>query len=256
MNPAYSDFAKVYDGLMDNIPYEDWFQYLCSLLTEYQIDSGLIADLGCGTGTITEMLGLAGYDMIGIDASPEMLEEALKKKERNHSSSLYLNQDMREFELYGTVSAIISLCDSVNYITEPDELLHVFRLVNNYLDPSGVFIFDFHPDYYYRTIIGNSTIAESREDVSFIWDNYYEKETRINELQLTLFLPADEKYPSLYHKQEEFHYQYGYTLEQMKELITKSGLSFVCAYDAFTRNEPNPESERIYIIARENGKNN
>lgn len=254
MSTAYSDFAEVYDELMDNIPYEEWFRYLHSLLTEYHINSGLIADLGCGTGTVTEMMSLAGYDMIGIDNAPEMLEEALNKKYQNNSSTLYLNQDMREFELYGTVAAVISLCDSVNYITEPDELCHVFRLVNNYLDPGGIFIFDFHPDYYYQNIIGNNTIAESREDVSFIWDNYYDTETHINELLLTLFLPADVTEPDLYRKQEEYHYQYGYTLEQIKRLLQDAGLSFVCAYDAFTKNAPTPESERIYVIAREHGK--
>lgn len=252
MKAAYSEFAEVYDDLMDNIPYEEWFCYLKELLQEHHIASGLIADLGCGTGTMTEMLGKAGYDMIGIDISSEMLEKASEKKLTNHSSTLYLNQDICDFELYGTVAAIISLCDTINYITDPDQLLQVFRLVNNYLDPGGVFIFDFHPAGYYAAI-GDATIAENRDDVSFIWENYYNAETRINELLLTLFLAAEPE-DNLYRRQEELHCQYGYTLEEIKDLLQTSGLQFLCAYEACTRNAPNEDSERIYVIAKEQGK--
>jgi SAM-dependent methyltransferase len=254
MGEAYSDFAEVYDELMDNIPYPEWSRYLCSLLAEYNIQDGLVAELGCGTGTITELLSEAGYDMIGIDNSPEMLEAAIEKRDQNASTALYLCQDMREFELYGTVRAVVSLCDSINYITEPKELAEVFRLVNNYLDPGGIFIFDFHPEHYYRNTVGERTIAEAREDVSFIWENYYDRKTRINELDLTLFLPVFGDDPELYRKREEVHYQYGYTLEDMKALLQEAGLTFLTAYDAFTRNAPTADSERIYVIARECGK--
>ena len=102
MAEAYSNFAAVYDALMDNIPYDAWADYLHGLLVEYDIASGILAELGCGTGNITERMADFGYDMIGIDNSPAMLDIANEKREQNHSSSLYLCQDMREFELYGT----------------------------------------------------------------------------------------------------------------------------------------------------------
>lgn len=253
MSEAYSDFASVYDELMDNIPYEEWFDYLRSLLKEYNIDKGIIAELGCGTGSITELMAHAGYDMIGIDNSTSMLDIANEKKATNNSSSLYLCQDMREFELYGTVAAVISLCDSINYITEPDDLLQVFKLVNNYLDPKGLFIFDFHPRHYYKEIVADTTIAEDRDNISFIWDNYYDETENINELYLSLFIKEDDT-QDLYRKHEEVHLQKGYTLEEMKELVQASGLEFVQAYDAFTHKEATEDCERIYIIARESGK--
>ncbi|MBP3621081.1 MAG: methyltransferase domain-containing protein [Lachnospiraceae bacterium] len=251
MNDAYQDFASVYDELMDNIPYEEWFEYLHSLLKEFNIDCGIIAELGCGTGSMTELMAQAGYDMIGIDNSPSMLDIANEKKAEKGSNSLYLCQDMREFELYGTVAATISICDSINYITEPDELLRVFRLVNNYLDPKGIFIFDFHPRHYYKEIVADSTIAEDRDDISFIWDNFYDEEEDINELYLSLFIKEKD---DLYRKHEEVHFQRGYTLEEMKNLIKSSGLELLHAYDAFTKEEATEECERIYIIARESGK--
>ena len=185
---AYTGFAEVYDTFMDNVPYEEWGAYLCGLLEEYGIRDGIVADLGCGTGTMTEYLAEKGYDMIGIDASEEMLEIAQEKKEKSGYEILYLLQDMREFELYGTVRAIISVCDSINYITEPGDLRQVFHWADNYLDPDGVFIFDFNTEYKYREVLGDQTIAENRETCSFIWDNYYYEEERINEYELSLFI--------------------------------------------------------------------
>lgn len=257
MQEAYSNFASVYDQLMDNIPYEEWFKYLHGLLKEFNIEDGIVAELGCGTGNITELMAKAGYDMIGIDNADAMLDIANVKKAENGSSSLYLLQDMREFELYGTVKAVVSLCDSVNYITESEDLLQVFNLVNNYLDPKGIFIFDFHPRYYYKEIVADATIAEDRDDISFIWDNFYDDNENINELALSLFVKESEGSgddAGLFRKYEELHLQRGYTLDEMKCLIERSGLELVATYDAFTRDEATEECERIYIIARECGK--
>ena len=183
---AYESFARVYDMFMDNIPYKEWCNYLTGLLKEYEVEDGLVLELGCGTGNATRLLSDAGYDMIGVDNAPDMLEIALEKKEEEGQDILYLCQDMREFELYGTVKAIVSICDSMNYITEDEDLLEVFKLVNNYLDPEGVFIFDLNTVYKYEKILGEQTIAENREDASFIWDNYYDEEVQKlrKELQL------------------------------------------------------------------------
>lgn len=249
---AYTSFAAVYDTFMDNIPYEEWGVYLKSLLKEYDVKNGLVLDLGCGTGTMTEILAEDGYDMIGVDNSEDMLEIALEKKVESGHDILYLLQDMREFELYGTVNAVVSICDSMNYITEEEELVEVFRLVNNYLDPKGIFIFDFNTEYKYREILGDCTIAENREDCSFIWDNYYYEEEKINEYELSLFIQEEDS--ELYRKYEETHFQKAYTYETMRKLIEESGLEFVTAYDAFTHVKPSEKSERIYMIARERGK--
>ena len=249
---AYTSFASVYDTFMDNIPYEEWAEYLVDLLKEYGIHDGLVLDLGCGTGNMTELLASAGYDMIGVDNAEEMLEIAMEKREKSGHDILYLLQDMREFELYGTVKAIVSICDSINYITEEEDLLEVFRLANNYLDPKGIFIFDFNTVYKYREVLGNQTIAEDREDCSFIWDNYYYEDEQINEYELSLFIKERES--DLYRKYQEMHYQKAYELETIKGLVEESGLEYITAYDAFTRNEPTEESERVYVVVRERGK--
>lgn len=251
---SYESFARVYDLFMDNIPYEQWCEYLAGLLKEYGITDGLVLELGCGTGNITRLLADKGYDMIGVDNAPDMLEIAMEKKEADQQDILYLLQDMREFELYGTVKAVVSICDSMNYIIEEEDLLQVFRLVNNYLDPKGIFIFDMNTEYKYREILGENTIAENREDASFIWDNFYDEEGQINEYDLALFIPEEIQGETLYRKYEEVHYQRAYSLETVKNLLEQAGMEFVTAYDAFTHDAPQEYSERVYIIAREKGK--
>ena len=253
---SYESFARVYDLFMDNIPYEEWCGYLTGLLEDQGIRDGLVLELGCGTGNMTRLLAVKGYDILGVDNSVDMLEIAMEKKEEEGQDILYLLQDMREFELYGTVRAVVSVCDSMNYLTEEEDLLEVFRLVNNYLDPGGIFIFDLNTEYKYEEILGEATIAEDREDASFIWDNYYDPEEQINEYDLALFIPVEKDGETLYRKYEETHYQKAYSLEKVKELLAKAGMEFVDAYDAFTRNPVKEDSERIYILAREKGKKN
>lgn len=250
---VYTGFAEVYDTFMDNVPYEEWADRLEKLLEEYGINDGLVLDLGCGTGNMTEGLAKRGYDMIGVDGAPEMLEIAARKREESGHDILYLSQDMREFELYGTVRAVISVCDCINYVLDAEELLSVFRLVNNYLDPGGVFLFDFNTQYKYEHILGSRTFAESRDACSFIWDNYYDADDRVNEYELTLFIREDAK-EERYRRYQEVHYQKGYTLEEIKELIGKSGLEFLGAYDSYTGKIAGADSERILVAAREQGK--
>ena len=261
---AYTGFAAVYDTFMDNVPYREWGEYIHSMLCEKGVKDGLVLDLGCGTGTMTEILAGYGYDMIGADNSEDMLELAMEKRIQSGHDILYLLQDMREFELYGTVRAVVSVCDSLNYITDPEDLENVFRLVNNYLDPGGIFLFDFNTEYKYREVMGDCTIAEDRGVCSFIWDNYYYEEERINEYDLTLFVretgqpdpDTDEpdKEGQLYRRYTETHYQRAYTLEEMQRLLEKAGLVFEAAYDMDTKEVPGDTSERICVIAREHGK--
>ena len=248
---AYTGFAEVYDVFQDNVPYEEWCAYVTGLLAEYGVSDGLILDMGCGTGSLTELLAKAGYDMIGIDNSGEMLQIAMNKSRDSGLDILYLQQDMREFELYGTVRAVICVCDSLNYILEPEELGQVFSLVNNYLDPGGIFICDMNTLYKYRQVLGDSVICETREEECFIWENYFDEESRINEYAMNFFVRQEN---GLYERIEEFHYQKAYETDQIKELIRTSGLELLAVYGENTKEEPEPDCERVYFVARESGK--
>ena len=181
----------------------------------------------------------------GIETDEEAWQFFNPRLENLHDP--FLMQDMREFELYGTVRAVVSVCDSVNYILEEEDLLEVFSLVNNYLDPGGMFIFDMNTRYKYEQM-GDCTIAENREESSFIWDNFYDPEEEINEYELAIFLKEQ---GDLYRKFEEVHYQRAYDPEVVKALLEKAGLELVAVYDAFTREPVREDSERIYFIAQE-----
>lgn len=244
---AYSGFAKVYDKFMDNIPYEEWTDYVRELLTEEGIRDGILLDLGCGTGSVTELLAKSGFDMIGIDNSEEMLEIAMEKKEQSGLDILYLLQDMREFELYGTVKGVVSICDSMNYILEDEELEEVFRLVHNYLDNEGIFLFDMNTMYKYETLLSDNTFAEDREECSFIWENYYDEEEAVNQYDLSLFIREED---GRYAKYEETHLQRAYEQERVETLLKNAGFELLHVYDAFTKEVPAEDSERIYFICR------
>ncbi len=266
MGEAYTAFASVYDEFMDETPYQEWAEWIRELLEEYgpeqlpgtagqsgeaEEERQIVVDLGCGTGSLTELLAAAGYDMIGVDSSQEMLGTAIAKREQSGHNILYLCQDLRELELYGTAGAMVSVCDSLNYILEEEELETVFRLVNNYLYPGGILIFDFNTVYKYETVIGDTTIAENREDCSFIWENYYDSSTRINEYDLTLFVRQED---GGFQRFQETHYQRGYLLEEIKALLAEAGMEFVTAMDGDSRQAVTGESQRILVVARESGK--
>ena len=259
----YEHFSEVYDLFMDNVSYDEWAEYLIRRLRAEGIEDGLICELGCGTGNMTVSLRDAGYDMIGVDSSGPMLAEAFKKElYRKHPELadrdlppaetgpgrdiLYLQQDMRAFELYGTVRAFISVCDSLNYILEEEELLQVFRLVNNYLDPGGIFLFDMNTAARYEQI-GESTIAENREQGSFIWENSYDPVTQRNRYDLTLFVREDR----LYRKYEEVHLERAYSPDTLVALIERAGMECLEISEAYTDAPVTEDTERILIVARE-----
>ena len=271
----YTGFAEVYDMFMDNVPYDKWAKYLQKLLKENGAKEGIVCELGCGTGKMTRRLRDMGYDMIGIDISQDMLQIAMEqetilkkagtqnadinKVESKHTKSdkkknyeiLYLNQDMREFELYGTVAAVVSVCDSMNYITEKEDLLQTFKLVRNYLDPGGVFIFDMNTPYYYKKKLGEQTICENRDEGSFIWENYYDPDTKINEFDMTIYIRrnTNDAAHELYERFEETHFQRAYSISEVKALLKKAGLKDIKVYKAFTKDIPDSVTERVYFVS-------
>jgi SAM-dependent methyltransferase len=311
MGMTYGDFARVYDELMDEVPYEKWCGQIDKFIHKYGIsrprqvkaeyteDTGkvpsrqkeraedsakvssrqsdcakdtaevlaspadvlqnlesaarlaserdLVVDLGCGTGTFTRLLAERGYDVMGIDNSPEMLAIAADKTKEAGLDILYLLQDMRELDLYSTVGTVVSVCDSLNYILTEDDLLQVFQLVKNYLYPGGIFLFDFNTVYKYEQVIGDTVIAENREDCSFIWENVYDEDSCCNEYDLTVFVREQD---GRYYRFQETHCQRGYTLEEMADLLGQAGLEVLETCDADTLLQPKEQSERVYIVAR------
>lgn len=245
---AYESFASVYDLFMDEINYDEWVSYVEKLWNRFDLKPDIVCELGCGTGNISLRLAEKGYETIGIDISADMLSEAKMKAEQNGTDVLFLLQDMREFELYGTVNSIVCLCDSLNYITDDEDMQQVFNLVNNYLHPGGLFVFDLNTEYKFKEIYGENTFSETDEDAVYIWENYYDEEERINEYYLNFFMKNE---TGTYDRTQEEHFERAYSLDEIKRFIEKSGMKFEAAYDAFTFEPVKENSERIYVVARE-----
>jgi SAM-dependent methyltransferase len=267
---AYQAFAGVYDELMADVPYDEWCERIDRDIRKYGVsrnagnreeagsedeavlasERDLVADLACGTGVVTRKLFDMGYDVFGIDISAEMLTRASDCDEGR--GIMYLNQDICELDLYSTIGTAICICDSLNYLLEDDELQSAFDGVANFLYPGGVFIFDCNTSYKYRESIGESTIAEAGEDVSFIWDNYYDEDENINEYDLTLFIKRED---GLYERAEETHLQRGIEKEDIERLAQNSGLEIMLISDSDTGKEVTAETERIYAVLKKTARN-
>lgn len=244
----YKNFAQVYDIFMEDVPYDSWVKYIKEIWKKFKLKPSSIAEIGCGTGNITNRLAIEGYDIIGIDLSAEMLTMANQKSENlNLKNVMYIQQDMRELELLNTVDCILSICDSINYITEESELLDVFKLVYLNLNLGGLFIFDINTIYKFKNVLADSSFCETKETSAYTCENYFDEDEMINEFYTNFFIKDEDT--NLYHRFEEFHYEKAYSIETIISLIEKAGLKFLGVYDENTFEKPKNNSERIFFVA-------
>ena len=244
----YNEFAYLYDSLINDVDYKKWADYYFGIFRRYGHKPSLGLDLGCGTGNLTLELSRRGVEMTGIDISEDMLMVAREKSEGQ--DILYLNQDMTEFELYGTVDFVVSSLDCVNYITDKRELLKVFKLVNNYLDPGGLFIFDINTRHKLENIIGNNTFVLENDDVFCSWQNEYDKQRKLSDFYLTFFCKDEDGYARF----DEQHTERAYEIHEIKALVEKSGMKLLKVYDSLSFENPKKNSERVFFVAQEQGK--
>ncbi|MBE5964394.1 MAG: class I SAM-dependent methyltransferase [Lachnospira sp.] len=241
---SYTHFAKVYDTFMDNIPYADWINYLLRLFEKYGIDDKELVELGCGTGTVTNMLCAKGYKLIGVDNSSDML---LVAKEKNNKANItYINQDIRELEISKKYNVMFSICDTMNYMPCEYDLLRALQAVYNGLNVGGWFIFDLKTEYYYANTLGDTVLVDNREECSYIWENSFDRETKVNSYDLTMFIKEGDGYQRF----KEFHEQMAFSRKQIKQCIAMAGFKLMGEFEAFTFKKPGKKSERLYYILR------
>lgn len=245
---SYEQFALIYDWALNELPYEQWLEYIESIFKHYDQNPKLILDLGCGTGSMTNLMAKKGYEMIGVDLSEDMLAIAKSKAKDENLEIVYINQNMTELDLYGTVDAVISVGDSLNYILDQDDLLEAFKKVNLFLNPNGLFVFDMNTIYKFKECLGNQTFAENHEDYAYIWENYYYEDEKINEYEVSIFIKNEQ---GLFEKSTEVHHERGYEVTKIKELLKKAGLKLEAVYNDNTFSSVTKVTERMYFIARE-----
>ena len=244
----YNEFAYHYDSLINDVDYKKWVDYYFKIFQRYALTPKLGLDLGCGTGSMTTEFARRGIEMTGVDISEDMLMVAREKSA--DMDILYLNQNMCDFELYGTVDFIVSGLDCINYITDKRDLLRVFKLVNNYLDPGGLFIFDINTKYKLENVIGNNTFILENDDVFCSWQNEYDKKKNICDFFLTFFCKDGDGYRRF----DEQHSERAYEIEEIKTLIENAGMRLLKVYDDLSFDKPGVKSERVFFVAQEQGK--
>ena len=266
---AYTDgFSRVYDIFMDEVPYDRWAERILRNLKRYATDDGaperkILCDLGCGTGQMTRRMAEAGYDCIGVDLSEDMLSEAMQEEGNHPKNILYVNQDMCSLDLCGCAGQMISCCDSVNYLLTKEEMGEMLRGVSKFLLPGGLFVFDFNTLHKYRDTMGEKTIAENRTNESFVWENCFydtvdnEEDPEhplknINTCSVTFYLRHGDT--DLFSRSMESHWQRGWTMEEIADLLAENGFALLEAVDDETDAPPTQDAERIVITAKKTGE--
>lgn len=242
----YTDFAYCYDRLMRDVDYSRWADYIEELFRLHGLKPSLLLDLGCGTGSFCLEMAGRGYDMIGADLSEDMLACARKKSIEQGRDVLFLHQDMTDFELYGTVDAIVCLIDSINYITYKNDLKRLFKLVRNYLNPGGLFIFDMNSEYKLKTVLGNNVFHQVEEDMAYIWQNSYDSSRKLCRFDLTVFAGKGQACTRF----DEEHYERAWSRTEMEETVGSSGLRLCSVFEEFTNRRPGKNCERIFFVCK------
>ncbi len=241
---GYGNFSEFYDRLMGRVDYESRCDYLLRVMNHHGLAPQNLIDLGCGTGRMTRLLAAKGVDMIGVDASAEMLSVAMSETAMN-SGILWVCQDLRDLDLYGTANGAISTYDCLNHLTGDGDLQRFFERLYFFLDPNGLLVFDANTPYKHKQVLGNNTFVYDTPQVYCVWQNQTESLT--TRMTLDLFVPQTEGY----RRQTEHICERAYTTSEIVK-AAKSKFALLAVYDDMTLDEPKPNSERlIYVMKKQ-----
>jgi len=246
----YDLLAPIYDEINKDIDYSKWADFIEKIIKDnsgFQ-EENLVLDLGCGTGKMTLELARRGYDMTGIDSSYQMLDIARDAAEKEKLDNiLWLRQDMREFELYGTVGVTVSCLDCMNHLTNAGDFKKCLSLVHNYLVPGGLFIFDINGRGKFRNVYADNSYVMENDNSMCVWQNFYNDKSGICNFYITLFI---ENETGSYDRYDEIQKEKMYTLRSVKSMLAETGFEFIGAYSDFDFSKANDDDYRIYVAAK------
>ena len=241
---AYEAFAGVYDAFNDDADYGALHKTVADRLRKYGVRDGIVADLGCGTGDLTLLLAADGYDMIGIDRSPEMLSILREKaQEAGGADLLLLCQDLGQLDLYGTVRAAVSTFDTFNHIGPYKELARVIKRAALFIEPGGVLLFDMNTPYKHEQLLADNEFVLEADDAYCVWRNRYDAPGRCTHIEIEI------TYPDYDEQDTEAFDEFAYTLEEICAACTAAGLAVEEAVDGEDFGPLRPDSARYFITA-------
>lgn len=245
---SYGIFSSVYDILTENVKYEKIANKICSLLHENGVNGGLLLDLGCGTGTLSLLLESKGYDVIGVDASEDMLMVANEKKYEENSSAMFLCQEAESLDLFGTIDCAVSVLDTVNHIDTLENVEKAISKVSLFMNMGGIFIFDINTPYKHEKVLGNNTFIYDMDEVYCAWQNSYDKENATTNIDLDFFIKNEDN--ECYERYSESFSEYGYNPQEIFAILEKCGFEILNTYDDYSNNPVKADTERITIVAK------
>ncbi len=241
----YHIFARYYDDLTKNIDYKKNSEYYCGLIEKFYGKKGILLDLACGTGSLSEEMARRDFDVIAVDISQEMLSVALDKKYDSGLSIQYICQDMTKLDMYGTIDVTICALDSLNHLADLAEVKSVFEKVSLFAENDGLFIFDMNTPYKHKNILSNNTYTYETKDVFCVWENEQDEGNKIK-INLTFF----EENEGVYHRFDEFFFENAYEQDEIDRLLIETGFEILAHYDYFSSECVHNTSERITYVAR------
>ena len=242
----YIDFARVYDLLTREIDYAARGAYFDKVIQKHGGTHGILLDLGCGTGTLSEVMTGLGYDVIGVDNSPTMLMAAFDRRAETGSAITYLCQDMTRLDLFGTVDVVLSALDSLNHLTRYEDFCRAIKKAAFFLHPDGVVVFDLNTVYKHRHVLASNTFVYDMNEVYCVWQNTL-KENDLVEMSLDIFVPDEE---GRYDRMEDGFAERAYSHEQVLAALYGAGLRLEAVYHEDTFEDPRPDSQRLIYVAR------
>lgn len=245
---SYGFLAGCYDELTYDVRYAAWADYIEKHFKRRGLPGRTILDLACGTGSLTLELARRGYEMIGVDLSPEMLSEAAEKNQDVEGiAPIFLCQSMDKLDLYGTIDACVCCLDSVNYVTDPNKLKKAFARVYLFLMPGGLFLFDVNTAEKLQGL-DSQVFLDETEDAYCVWRAEYSKRSRICSYFMDIF-QLDQK-TGQWDRGEELHQERAYTVDELTGFLTSAGFQDIKTYGNLKMRPPAPGEDRIFFVAR------
>lgn len=248
---SYGDFAYFYDGLTQNVDYEKRCSYISNLLAENGVGEGILLDLACGTGTVSIIMSHLGYDVIGVDASEDMLSVAQEKKMETGEDVIFLCQNMQQLDLFGTINAAVSTLDSINHVTNEAEVKEIFRRVSLFMEDKGLFIFDVNTPYKHKEILGDNTFVYDTDEAYCVWQNTTD-ESLLTKVSLDIFEKDEDDEETYYRYSEEFC-ERAYDLDKIKSWLQEYKFEVIGIYEEMTKDEVKPNTQRAVFVAKKHG---
>jgi SAM-dependent methyltransferase len=247
---GYKSFAYFYDKLIANVDYKAMAAQIDGYVERFGGRRGILLDLACGTGSLSEELARLGYDVIGVDGSCDMLNEALDKKFGSGLNIQYLCQDMRELDMYGTIDVTVCTLDSLNHLPSLEDVKKTVSRVSLFAYPDGMFIFDVNTLYKHREILADNAFIYSLDGLYCGWQNEYDK----TDNSVAVYLDFFEQTDSGYERYSESFREIGISEEDMREILVGADFEILAVYDGYSDRELSETSERAVYVCRKANK--